>query len=209
MPPPLCSPRAPSSSGHPVRTPSRADRARSLTLAPLSGSCSLAARGPPGRPLSRLLAPLCPVLDSAVLPGLSPPQSGGSASKASSAPFASQHVSLRARPGPCGSQPSARRCGFPSRPSGGCAVPRSAPWLSEPGVALRPEKPGCRPPRLLPLGPSRSCCFQTHCRAPLPPDPGTLGPSASLAGVRLSRGSPVGSQVPENRGCCYSSPSPG
>lgn len=61
------------------------------------------------------------------------------------------------------------------------------------GLALRPEKPRCRPPRLLPPGPSRNCCFQTRCPAalgfcsgPLPPDPGTLGPSASLHGVRLS-----------------------
>ena len=99
-------------------------------------------------------------------------------------------------------------------------------------MALRPEKPRCRPPRLLLPGPSRSCCFQTRCWPPLPPDPGTgpsasrdwvppapgtgpsasrdwvppaprTGPSASLVGVCLDHKSLRRESV------CYSSPSPG
>lgn len=69
---------------------------------------------------------------------------------------------------------------FPSRPSGGWAVARSAPWLPEPGVALRPEKPRCRPPVSFPSGRRGPAAFRRAAGRPSLRVPGLWVPPPRL-----------------------------
>lgn len=164
-----------------------------------------AASQPEDRPVApclRLLAPLAPFARLPRSPGPQP------CLQSIVGVVPSQHVLLRARSGcallslrsvPQVPVQTLRRLGCrPERP----LAARSPVWRSV------PRSPGAARPSPSPRAVAVLLLSDAPPGAP-PPGPGTLGPSASPAGVCLSRGSPVGSQVPENRGCCYSSPSPG
>ena len=86
--------------------------------------------------------------------------------------------------------PSASRDWVPPHPGTGPSASRD--WV--------PPAPGTGPSTSRDLVPPYPGTGPSASRDWVPPHPGT-GPSGSLVSVRLSRGSPVGSRVPEHRVC--------